>query len=96
MQLGEVGIPIGIKDSEAESAGSIPSEYDSQEEMQMQEQINVPFQSLVHSNNLLLKAVIQDKRLEEQKSNPNFNGVKCLHTRQKSLVARQVASREIT
>ena len=31
--LGEVGIPIGIKDSEAESLGSIPSEYDSHEEM---------------------------------------------------------------
>ena len=30
---GEVGIPIGIKDSEAESLGSIPSEYDSHEEM---------------------------------------------------------------
>ena len=39
---GEVGIPIGIKDSEAESLGSIPSEYDSHEEMQSQEQINVP------------------------------------------------------
>ena len=39
---GEVGIPIGIKDSEVESVNSIPSEYDSHEEMQMLEQINVP------------------------------------------------------
>ena len=42
--------------SELESDGSIPSEYDSHEEMQIREQINVPIESLVHSNNLVLKA----------------------------------------